>query len=217
MPIFCSQAKNTNEDNMLTANSINLGSPDNVDLFYVVGTGINSIEWTGFGDSENNNRNNIKTAGLVTGVDDKRYALYTFKSKTSGTKTLTFTGTDTTIEKLYLMETLFDFPDDDTFIELEMPTIERGAIVHESLYHDYSKVKGAFKEQAQYTAERQTLEKYRQFKLFVKQNTDFIFVENFSEFPENVYDAIMSRQVDARYAGTWKGLGINIRFTVTEK
>ena len=226
MPIFYSEPKNTNTDNTLTNNAISLGSPTDVDAFYVVGTGIATITWTGFADpanTPNNNLGNINTAALTTGEDGKRYALYTFKSKTSGAKTLTFTalsGQTLAIDELYLMESLFDFDDDDTFTQITMNSVERNAILMNDLYGNTTKVKGYTKRKTSYTAERQTIQKLWQFEVFREDNPNFYFLEDFEQvakLPNRLYPAIMGAELNTRYSTLDKTEGINIDFEIIQR
>ena len=233
MPIFLSDPKNTNANNNLVSNSISLGSPTNVDAFYVVGSGFAAIAWTGFASANHSNLNNISTTYLGEGYDGKRYAFYRFKDKTGGAKTLTFTplaGQTVSIETLYLMEILFEFPDDDTFVKIDMDSRERGAIIHEDLYGEYTKVQGKFKRRVEYTAEYQTRKTYREFDLFRRANPNFYFLEDMYYYPERLYKAMLGRDVKTNYTTPYKGRNydldpgtdesyqvLNIDFTITER
>lgn len=216
MPVFYSEPKNTNEDNTLTSNAIALGMPENVDTFYIIGTGIAAVQWSGF-------TGEINTAKKVLGYDDKDYLLYSFKDKSSDPKTLTFTAKPSesiNIETLFLFETLFRFPDEDTFIRLDMSNTERGAVIHEDLYYDLSKVQGYFKNEVEYTAEDQTYEQKRKFDIFRMNNPHFYFLEDFDSFdemPEKLYAAILGVEVNYRYSILLKTEGFNIDFSVSQR
>lgn len=217
MPIFLSEPQNTNTDNTLTSNAINLGTGlEDIEYLYVRCKGVEdddietAIQITGFDIS-------IIGLAVVDGADGYQYIIYDHERAVSGDFEATFFGSSIEIDKIYLFKKLFDFPDDDTFVRLDMGSTERGAIIHEDLYYDYSKVKGRIKRSVAYTAEFQTLAKYRQFELFRDANPHFYFLEDYAFFPERLYPAILGRNVETVYTIQNKLEGININFDITER
>ncbi len=128
-------------------------------------------------------------------------------------------ATGSQLETAILLEKVFEFPDEDTFIRQDMGNPERGAVIHEDLYYGFSKVKGYFKRNVAYTAELQTAIKLRAFEIFREKYEHFYFLEelfNFQELPR-FYPALLEPDVDSRYSIQLKTEGYNIDFSVLER
>ena len=225
MPMFFSEHQNTNTNNMLVSNMLNLGDPsEDVDSIYIVGKNIATANLTG---------GIISTLDIPSVHYDGNIYLYKESlTRLTGDVILNITGTNVEITKVYLMKKLFEFLDDDTFIRLDMGRRERNAIIHEDLYGDYSKVKGSKKRRVAYTAERQDFRKYQEFELFDENNTHFIFSEwdsttmteldsgatlNRDIMPERMYNAILSEEISARYSTENRADGVDVDFVITER
>lgn len=227
MPIFYSDQLNTNEDNTLTSGSITLGTPEELsgaDYLYIRGKFDGYIpRLTG---------TTITETGVIDGFDGYKYVLRAISL--SGTNmSIGFTGSDIEVDKLYVMKKLFEFDDDDTFIRQDMGRIERGAIVHEDLYYNNSKVRGYPKRSIAYTAEYQEFRKAREFEVFRDDNEHFLFSEfdltsrteledgteplTFHLMPERLYKAMLEREVTTRYSTPNRGDGLDIDFEIRER
>ena len=233
MPVFLSEPKNNNLNNSLTSNSINLGSGlTNIDRLYVRAKGLETddietaIQITGFNISILGSQikerldfdDDFTDSGpTIIEYDGYQYVYYEHSHKVSGDFEALFFGSSIEIDKIYLFESLFEFPDDDTFIRMDMGRPERGAIIHEDLYRDYSKVKGRPKRSVSYTAEYQGHSKYRQFESFRDDNPHFFFLEDFKFFPERLYPAMLGRNLNVVYTIPNKLEGLNIDFDITER
>ena len=210
MPIFLSEKLNTNTDNNIVNNAINLGDPsEDVDSIYFVGKNITGATLSG---------------GMGLGLnfpepyhDGYQYWFQDSISRLTGGIILNITGAGAEITKVYLMKKLFEFPDDDTFIRMDMSGRERNAIIQEDLYGDISKIEGKIKRRVSYTAERQDKEQERLFELFRENNTHFMFLEDFIFYPHRIYNAILGRNVETQYSILNKHEGVNINFDVSER
>jgi len=220
MPIFLSKPLNTNTNNTLVSNSLNLGNPtEDIDVIYIKGKNI----------STENMQNNISLSGgvgLGIASPEPHYDGFQYVyseaplSRLTGDIILNIiseSGETAEIDKVYLLKKLFEFPDDDTFIRMDMGRTEVGAIIQEDLYYGLSKVSGKNKRRLGYTAERQEFEKARLFELFADSNKHFMFLEDFDFYPDRLYPAMLGAEVNTRYSIQNKLEGVDIDFEIIER
>ena len=214
MPIFYSEPKNTNENNEIVDNRLNLGDVENIDTLYIVSKNVAAYAFhiTGGG------------AGLTVPDDDvvdgKQYLLLPNISVGTGTAYLNIIGSGAEIEKVYLLEKLFEFPDEDTFIKLDMSKPERGAIIQEDIYYNYSKIKGYFKRNVAYTTENITVRKAREFERFRETYQHFYYLEDFDlleAMPDRLYPALLDGDLESKYHLILKDEGLEISYTVHQR
>jgi len=216
MPIFLSEPKNTNPDNTLdSTGSIIIfdeseDDPIDVDTIYIVGKNIeqDSISLNG---------------GIRIGIntpephyDGFQYVFIDSLTRFDQTSDITLNILGE-LHKVYLIKKLFEFPDDDTFIRMDMGRTEVGAIIQEDLYYGLSKVSGKNKRRLGYTAERQEFEKARLFELFADSNKHFMFLEDFDFYPDRLYPAMLGAEVNTRYSIQNKLEGVDIDFEIIER
>lgn len=215
MPTFFSEPRNTNTDTMLEPNQdttfgthrLNLGDPsEDVGTIYIVGKNLEDVKISG---------------GMGLGLDTRdpyydglQYFYVDSITRLTGDIILNTTGNNALIEKVYLLEELFYIPDEDNVVRMDMGRREIGAIVHEDIYNDYSKIAGKLKRRVAYSIEHQTKEKEREFEVFRENNAEFIFMEDFNYYPDRVYPAMFERDVSTSYTIPVKGEGVSINFEV---
>ena len=214
MPMFFTEPKNTNADNTLTGGVLDLGTfaeLEGSDYLYMRMKGVTGYTATLAGHA-------VESSPFGAGYDGYQYVMIAI-TLIGGSMTISFTGTNIELDKVYVMEKLFEFPDEDTFIKIDMGRSERGAVTHEDLYSQLSKVTGYFKRDTGFTAERQTKQKLREFELFYENpdHSHLLFMESFIDFPDRVYHAIMGPDFSHRYSVSLKDQGFDIDFRVTER
>lgn len=216
MPKFFSEPKNTNADNSLVSNSITLGTPAELagaDYLYMRLKNATGYIPRLVGQS-------IADTNFTDGNDDYQYVLRNISI--SGTNmTVEFQGTNVEVDRIYLLEELFDF-DDEEFSRIDMRDPERGAIIQEDIYFGLSKVAGYVKRRVGYTADFQTRQKAAEFREFrVNQdNAHFYFLEDFLEFPDMLYPALMHEDYAQAYSVLLKGRGgggMDLNFVIEER
>ena len=211
-------------DYILTGDTISFGAVSNVNAFYAKfdGMGLSSTPLSGlfsgdiFGATWND-------------ADDNQHVLYLFidpitkdDAPFSGDAVLDLSeggATGSQLETAILLETVFEFPDEDTFIRQDMGNPERGAVIHEDLYYGLSKIRGYFKRNISYTAELQTATKLRAFEIFREKYENFYFLEDFFNFQDlpRFYPALLESDLDSRYSIRLKTEGYNIDFSILER
>ena len=212
MPTFYKKL-NTNINNVLESNAITLGTPDELadaDTLYFSGKNIDSYTPRFVGQT-------IAETSMIEGYGGYKHLLRNV-STTGSDMRIGFSGTDIEIEKLYVLKKLFEF-DDDEFMKIDMGHPERGAVIHEDLYYDLSKVKGYFKRRVGYTAEAQGLQKLREFEIFrmTDDAVEFVFLEDFTHFPDRMYDAILDPEFDMKFNILVKSEGLDLDFVIRER
>ena len=207
-------------DYTLANNNLSFGTVSDVNAFYAKFDGIGL---TG-----------TPVAGLLSGdvfgatwndADDNQHVIYLFINPTtkadapfSGSAVLSL-DTGAVVETAIILEKVFEFPDEDTFIRQDMGTPERGAVIHEDIYYGLSKIRGYFKRNIAYTAELQTALKLRAFEIFREKYEHFYFLQelfNFQELPR-FYPALLEPDVDSRYSIQLKTEGYDIDFSISER
>ena len=222
--IFFSESRYNNENNTLvsevdmilnTTHSLNLGNPtEDVNAVYFVGK-------------------NIKVAYITGGMgisfspvpdayhDGNTYFYASGITRLAGDITIKVAGAGASISKVYLIKKLFDFadyPDDyDKFIKIDKGRREIGAIAQQDLYLDYQKIAGKLKRRVSYTADEQSRNIEINFELFRENNPNFIFMEDFTQYPNRVYPAMFDTDFTTRYSTLDTREGVSIDFEVRER
>ena len=221
MPMFF---VDKNIDYTIASDVLSFGTVSDIDAFYVKfnGAGLTGTPVSGLlsGDIFGANWND---------ADDNQHGIYLFINPTtkadspfSGDAVLNLIDGGTSgsqLETAVLLDRVFEFPDEDTFISQDMGNPEKGAVIHEDLYYGLSKIKGYFKKSISFTAELQTAQKKRAFEIFREKYTHFYFLEdlfNLQELPR-FYPALLEPELDSRYSLPLKTEGYNIDFSILER
>ena len=212
MPTFYKKL-NTNPDNTLVSNAITLGTSEELtdaDTLYFTSKGATSYTPRLIGQT-------ISEDSFIEGYGGYKHVLRSI-SVSGMDMRVEFAGSNIEIPKIYALKRLFEF-DDDEFKKIDMGHPEVGAVIQEDLYYGLSKIKGYFKRRVGYTAEAQSLQKLREFELFRISDdaVEFVFLEDFTHFPDRMYDAILDPEFDSTFNILVKTAGLDADFVIRER